>query len=88
MALSKEDIEILEDIVSSNGNCLKESRCKKCPFRSQCLPEFLYPNPPSKQERLRMSLDVLTYNSLMEEEVCPNEVYKTQRGSRKNTPVD
>jgi len=86
VALSNEDIQTLEEIVGLDGDCLDGgTRCKKCPFRSQCLPEFLYPKPPSKKERLRMSLDVLTYNSLMEEEVDPHEVYKSQRKQGEDT---
>ena len=41
MKLSKSNIDILEDIISLKGDCLSSQRCRKCPFASQCLPDFL-----------------------------------------------
>jgi len=67
MALSDKDKIILEEIVSLNGNCLDGARCHSCPFRTSCLPEFLITpkEPPTKNQRLQMALDVITYNILL-----------------------
>jgi hypothetical protein len=64
MALSEVDKDILEQIVESRGECLKAARCKKCPFRAMCLPEFL-----SESQRLKMAMDILTHHYLIDEEV-------------------
>ena len=68
MALPKQDEKILQEIVNSNGDCLNAQRCSGCPFRSMCLPEFLIPTPPTKEERCNMALKVLTHNALLESE--------------------
>lgn len=69
MALSDSDKMILEQIVETEGQCLKAERCKKCPFRAMCLPEFLNPIPPSQPQRLQMATDVLTHYYLIDDEV-------------------
>jgi hypothetical protein len=33
-----------------------------------CLPEFLYPNPPSPEKRAKMALDVVMHHALADEE--------------------
>lgn len=68
MSLSKNDAEILQQIVNLDGKCIDSRRCKLCPFRVMCLPEFLYPNPPSPEQRLKMALDVMTHHELVGEE--------------------
>lgn len=67
MALSVNDSRILQEIVSSDGECLDSQRCKLCPFRAMCLPEFLNPSPPTTTQRAKMALDVMTHHALMDE---------------------
>ena len=67
MALSNNDTAILEQIVSLDGNCMDSKRCKLCPFRALCLPEFLNPTPPTKEQRAKMALDVMTHHALVDE---------------------
>lgn len=62
--LTHTDEEVLEKIVELNGKCLLSGLCPKCPFRSQCLPEFLNPIPPSEDKRMNMALSVVTHNAL------------------------
>jgi len=64
--LVKKDEKILEEIVEVQGKCMDSERCVTCPFRSMCLPEFLYPNPPSPNQRFNMAMDVLTHNALVD----------------------
>ena len=68
MALSPNDQTVLEEIVKTDGACLQNARCRKCPFRAMCLPEFLAPAPLSKEQRLKMALDVLSHNFLIKED--------------------
>ena len=68
MALSNNDAKILEQIVSLDGNCMDSKRCSACPFRGLCLPEFVFPNPPTKEQRAKMALDVMTHHALVDEE--------------------
>ncbi len=67
MALSNNDTRILEQIVNLDGKCMDSQRCKICPFRVMCLPEFLYPNPPTPEKRAKMALDVMTHHALVDE---------------------
>lgn len=67
MSLSKNDADILEQIVKLEGNCMDSQRCKACPFRGICLPEFIYPNPPTQQQREQMALSVLVHHALVDE---------------------
>jgi hypothetical protein len=69
MALSGNDTNILEEIVSLEGNCINSKRCEKCPFRVVCLPEFLNPIPPSQEQRLKMAQDVLTHHYLIDDDM-------------------
>ncbi len=68
MALTSNDSRILQEIVDLDGNCLDSVRCKLCPFRALCLPEFLIPTPPTKEQRAKMALDVMTHHALVDEE--------------------
>lgn len=68
MALSPKDESILEEIIDLQGNCLERARCVNCPFRSLCLPEFLYPDPPTQNQRMKLAYDVLAHNSLLDED--------------------
>ena len=63
--LSENDATALQEIVELEGSCLLKDRCLRCPFRAMCLPEFLNPTPPSKNQRFNMALDVLTHNTLV-----------------------
>lgn len=74
MALSNNDIAVLQDIAVLEGKCMDSSRCSICPFRSICLPDFLNPIPPSSQQRERMAIDVLTHHSLIDGEITLEEI--------------
>lgn len=74
MALSKNDATILEQIVMLEGKCMDSQRCKLCPFRGMCIPEFIYPNPPTQSQRQQMALNVLAHHALVDEqEFIPKE---------------
>lgn len=68
MALSNNDTRILEQIVNLDGKCMDSQRCKLCPFRVMCLPEFLNPAPPTPEQRAKMALDVMTHHALVDEQ--------------------
>lgn len=76
MALNQSDKDVLEDIVKVDGQCLDAKRCQRCPFRAICLPEFLYPNPPSQPQRLKMAQDVLAHHYLIDEDMDVEEIKK------------
>lgn len=77
MALSNNDVTILQEVVNTNGKCLDSKRCMMCPFRGMCLPEFAHPNPPTQPQRLKMAVDVLTNHALIEHElISSDEVQK------------
>ena len=63
--LNSNDEKILQEIIDLDGKCLDSKRCQGCPFRAVCLPEFLYPVPPTQQQRLRIALDVLANQSIL-----------------------
>jgi hypothetical protein len=67
MELSTNDTTILEQIVNLDGECMDSQRCKLCPFRVMCLPEFLNPTPPTTSQRAKMALDVMTHHALVDE---------------------
>jgi hypothetical protein len=79
MAISKSDQIVLQQIVDEEGNCLKASRCKVCPFRSMCLPEFLFPQPLTQNQRMTMALDILVHHSLIDEDVEVQDLSKDQQ---------
>lgn len=83
MALSQIDKDVLEEIVSTDGQCLDSKRCAKCPFRAICLPEFLNPVPPSQPQRLKMAMDVLTHHYLIDDEVEVEEIKKDYKWDKK-----
>lgn len=68
MALTSNDARILQEIVDLDGSCMSSQRCKVCPFRVMCLPEFLYPNPPTPEQRAKMALDVMMHHVLADED--------------------
>ena len=68
MALSNADAQVLEEIVNLDGKCMESQRCKICPFRAMCLPEFLNPVPPTPSQRAKMALDVITHHALVDEQ--------------------
>lgn len=57
--MSKKTEKILQEIIDLDGNCLSDSRCRNCPFKSKCLTEFTSRRPPSKKRRAAMALDTL-----------------------------
>lgn len=69
MALNNQDAKVLQDIVDLGGKCMDSGRCKICPFRAMCLPEFLNPVPPTTSQREKMALDVLTHHALIDDEI-------------------
>lgn len=69
MALTDSDKDVLEEIAKLDGQCLESNRCKRCPFRAICLPEFLNPIPPSQPQRLKMAQDVLAHHYLVDEDM-------------------
>jgi len=76
MSLSKNDANILEQIVQLEGKCMDSQRCPRCPFRGMCIPEFIYPNPPTQQQRAQMALNVLAHHALVDEEPLKAEEYQ------------
>ena len=79
MALSSNDIHVLEQIVAADGKCLDSKRCQMCPFRAMCLSEFLNTNPPSTQQRKTMALDVLSHWVLIDDNIIVEEYKWEQR---------
>lgn len=68
MPLSNSDAQVLSEIVNLDGKCMESQRCKICPFRAMCLPEFLNPVPPTPEQRAKMALDVITHHALVDEQ--------------------
>lgn len=68
MALTNNDSRILQEIIDLDGKCLDSQRCKLCPFRVMCLPEFLNPTPPTPEQRTKMALDVTMHHVLADED--------------------
>lgn len=66
MALTQNDFKVLESIVELDGKCMDSQRCRQCPFRAMCLPEFINPNPPTQEQRAKMALDVLAHHALVD----------------------
>ena len=83
MALSQSDKDVLEEIVKSDGQCMNSKRCPRCPFRAQCLAEFLNPTPPSQPQRLKMAIDVLTHHYIIDEDVEVEEIRKDYQWDKK-----
>lgn len=83
MALSTSDKDVLEEIVKLDGQCLESVRCRKCPFRAICLPEFLNPVPPSQPQRLMMAQDVLAHHYLIDDEIDVVEVQQDFKWDKK-----
>jgi hypothetical protein len=73
MALNNQDAQVLQEIVDTSGKCMDSNRCKICPFRVMCLPEFLNPKPPTTSQREKMAIDVLTHHALIDEEISIEE---------------
>ena len=75
MALDHKDQELLQEIVVKEGDCLDGAeRCKQCPFRAMCLPEFLNIQPPTKAQRMEIALRILVHNSLIDSDMSIEEV--------------
>ncbi len=83
MALSALDKDILEEIVSVDGQCMSSRRCERCPFRVICLPEFLNPIPPSQEQRLRMAQDVLAHHYLIDDDIEVEDINKDFKWDKK-----
>lgn len=76
MSLSQNDSQILEKIVELDGKCMDSQRCKLCPFRVMCLPEFINPKPPTPEQRKKMALDVLTHHALVDDQEIVMEEFR------------
>jgi hypothetical protein len=74
MSLSEQDIKILQDIAILEGKCMESVRCKICPFRAMCLPEFLNLIPPTAQQREKMAVSVLTHHALIDGDISIEEI--------------
>jgi hypothetical protein len=63
-------VEVMNEIVSLEGKCLKASLCGVCPFKKQCLPMFLYPeSTPSENQRLNRAIDTLADRAIFGEQL-------------------
>lgn len=69
MNLTQKNKRVLGEIVALDGQCLDSKRCLDCPFKTKCLPEFLYPKPLTQKQRLNMALDALSGNLLLDDEI-------------------
>ena len=60
---------VLNQIVDKEGDCLTSALCNHCPFRENCLPEFLAKETrPTRKERYEMASDTLARIGLMFDE--------------------
>jgi hypothetical protein len=84
MALTNEDKCTLEEIMELDGHCLDSRRCKKCPFRAICLPEFLNISPPSSPQRLKMAQDILVHHCLIDDEIEVEDINKDYKWDRQS----
>lgn len=83
MALNNQDAKILQEIVDVDGKCMDSSRCKSCPFRAMCLPEFLNPIPPTPQQRSNMAIDILTHHHLLDEEMSVQSIQEDYKWDKR-----
>ena len=83
MSLSTSDKNVLEEIVKTDGKCMDSKRCQRCPFRVNCLPEFLNPVPPSQPQRLKMAQDILVHHYLIDDEAEMEELQKEFKWDKK-----
>ncbi len=79
MSLSKNDADVLEQIVQLDGKCMDSKRCMLCPFRGLCLPEFINPNPPTQHQRAQMALNVLAHHALVDDADLQAEEYRQDK---------
>ena len=83
MSLSNQDAKTLQDIVNIEGKCMEASRCKACPFRALCLPEFLNPIPPTPQQRVNIAMDILTHHHLLDEDASVQSIKEGYKWDKK-----
>ena len=83
MALSDSDKKVMQQIVDLEGKCMKAERCNKCPFRAMCLPEFIYPNPPTQSQRMKMAMDILVHHELIDNELTVEELKEEYRWNKR-----
>lgn len=79
--LSKQDIDVLNQVIETEGKCLNSKRCQLCPFRAMCLPEFLL-IPLTPNQRFNKALEILTHHSLLDENL---EVEEYLEDHKKNS---
>ena len=79
MGLTNQDIQILQEIVDLEGKCLESNRCKVCPFRAICLPDFLNTRPPTASHREKLAMDVLTHHALIDSEISISDLKQDYR---------
>lgn len=70
--MNNSDLNILDEIISLDGDCLSPQRCEICPLRKQCLPVFLRKRRPSKKKRAQAALEAAINHCLMEESDLPS----------------
>ena len=70
--MTDRDIQILEEIIQLEGDCLDHRRCDICPLRKQCLPVYLRKRRPSKKKRVQVALDKVVRECLIEETDPPS----------------
>jgi len=67
--MDDKEIQILEKIIDLEGDCLSAGLCIQCPFKHDCLPEFLKTKKyrPSPPERLNLALDKIANTILLDD---------------------
>lgn len=60
------DEYILQEIIALGGDCIKSTRCRDCPLKSQCLSQWLT-RCPSRAYRLQMALSLLARITLIDD---------------------
>jgi hypothetical protein len=66
-------MDILEDVIAVNGDCLQATRCSRCPFASECLPKFAEESGPwTKEERRNRAMNALAHQVLMGDNYEPS----------------
>jgi len=58
---------IIDEIIDLDGDCLSSVRCQSCPFKKNCLLEFLR-DKPHKLKRKRIALNNAFRISVMDED--------------------
>ena len=68
--ISDKHQDVLQEIIELKGSCLDAPRCLACPFKKECLPEFVKGEGGaklSKPQRMNKAVDLLTNLELIGE---------------------